>query len=167
MSVDDPLLVIGESGDWLSVIPIDVPVEAALKHIGEVWGTSCHQLEKIEGKESSPETDASVLEAVMREVRKGPIAGNRGTEEPMWALRRQGDMLFLVSDLMSRRWRLIVVVSTAHESCVKCLEVFPCEAVRVVVKFGVRVAMYLAVSWPPCVGSPDGLAASAGPVSPE
>ncbi|CAM9143892.1 unnamed protein product [Scytosiphon promiscuus] len=96
VSVNDHLLVIKESSDWLSVIPIVVPVEAALKHIGEAWGTRCRQLESVVSEESSAETDAGIFEAVMRDVRMGPIAGNKGTEEAMWALRRQGDMLYLV-----------------------------------------------------------------------
>lgn len=144
VSVNDHVLVVDESGDWVSVIPIVVPVEAALKHIREVWGTRCHQLEKVAGNKSSAETDASILEAVMRDVRVGPIAGNRGTEEAMWALRRQGDMLYLVSGLVLWPWCFMYVVSAARKRFCECLEMLLDRGlVLFTVKFGRRVSHFV------------------------
>ena len=101
--------MVGESGDWLSVIPMVVPVEAALRHLADLLAKhspppSNTQVlwKKPTTRESPDDREARLFETVAREARLGPIAGGKGTEEPMWALRRQGDMMYLVSERTGR-----------------------------------------------------------------
>eukprot|EP00752_Nemacystus_decipiens_P002251 g2132.t2 len=110
------LLVVNERGDWLSVIPIVVPFDAALRHLGEMWDRfsrdqgSYARLGKrtAEGEtltEFNPLNDVKIFDSVVSAARAGPIAANlgnvndmhvEGIVNEMWALRRQGDMLYLV-----------------------------------------------------------------------
>lgn len=109
MSVNDAnLLVVGERGDWLTVIPIVVPVEVALQHLADLWDNFSRDLgsyarlgkRTAEGDnlaEYDPRNDAKIFDSVVGAARVGPITDGKGTTEEMWALRRQGDMLYLVS----------------------------------------------------------------------
>lgn len=110
MSVNNgqALLVVNEYGDWLSVIPIVVPVEVALQILSDLWDRFSRDLgnyallgkRTAEGEtlaEYDPRNDAKIFDSVVSTARAGPITGGKGTAEQMWALRRQGDMLYLVS----------------------------------------------------------------------
>lgn len=114
MSVNNgqALLVVNERGDWLSVVPIVVPVDVALRHLADLWDRFSRDLANYarlgkrtaEGEtlpEHDPRNDAKIFDSVVSTARVGPIAGGTGTVNEMWALRRQGDMLYLVSE----RWR--------------------------------------------------------------
>ena len=106
------LLVVNERGDWLSVVPIVVPVDVALRHLADMWDRFSRDLgdyarlgkRTAEGEtlpEHDPRNDAKIFDSVVSTARVGPITGGTGTANEMWALRRQGDMLYLVSE----RWR--------------------------------------------------------------
>lgn len=103
------LLAVNERGDWLSVIPIVVPVDVALRHLADLWDRFSRDLgdyarlgkRTAEGEtlaEHDPRNDAKIFDSVVTAARVGPIAGGTGTVNEMWALRRQGDMLYLVSE---------------------------------------------------------------------
>lgn len=98
VSVNTHLLVVKETGDWLSVIPIVIPIESALRQLVNLWDSLSEQLahDKTAKAVGSTERDALVYELVTRAARTGPIAGGKDAAET-WALRRQGDMLYLVS----------------------------------------------------------------------
>lgn len=125
------LLAVSERGDWLTVIPIVVPVEVALQHLADLWDRFARDLgtyarlgkRTAEGEtlgEHDPGNDAKVFESVVSTARVGPIAGGAGTAEEMWALRRQGDMLYLVS-------------GGAKECCLVCVCLSICVSPVVVV----------------------------------
>ncbi|CAN0181713.1 unnamed protein product [Pylaiella littoralis] len=100
VSVNTLLLVVKETGDWLSVIPTVLPIEHALRHLIDQWNHTLTQLPKDKtaratGAEISVKRDAFVNDMMTKASRAGPIAnGNYAAET--WALRRQGDMLYLV-----------------------------------------------------------------------
>lgn len=106
------LLVVNESGDWLSVIPIVVPIESALRQLFTLWDSVSQQLAhndtdtaKATGAVTASARDALVYELVTKAARTGPIAGGKDPAET-WALRRQGDMLYLVSSPVLLSWCL-------------------------------------------------------------
>lgn len=104
------LLSVGERGDWLAVIPIVVPVEVALKNLAELWDKHSRDLgnyarlgkRTAEGEtlaEYDPRNDAKIFQSVVDSARGLPMVGGTGYAAEMWALRRQGDMLYLVSEM--------------------------------------------------------------------
>lgn len=102
VSVNTHLLVVKETGDWLSVIPIVIPIESALRQLVNLWDSLSEQLARDKtAKATGAERDALVYELVTRAARTGPIAGGKDAAET-WALRRQGDMLYLVSSLVAQ-----------------------------------------------------------------
>lgn len=110
------MLVVKETGDWLSVIPIAIPIENALAQLINVWASLSEQLAlnktaKATGSAISPERQALVYELVTRAARTGPIAGGKDAAEA-WALRRQGDMLYLVSRPVPLSWCLKTTTAT-------------------------------------------------------
>lgn len=91
------MLVVEERGDWMRVIPIVVPVQAALRRLEELWVRFDETLRRGKGGEMSSENDNEFFEKVTTAFRMSPAAAGKGDVDAMWALRRQGDMLYMVS----------------------------------------------------------------------
>ncbi|CAM9280265.1 unnamed protein product, partial [Ectocarpus sp. 13 AM-2016] len=94
--VNTQMLVVEERGDWMRVIPIIVPVQAALRQLEELWVRCDETLRQGTGGEMSSERDNEFFEKVTTAFRMSPAAAGKGDVDAMWALRRQGDMLYMV-----------------------------------------------------------------------
>ncbi|CAN0118223.1 unnamed protein product, partial [Ectocarpus sp. 12 AP-2014] len=94
--INTQMLVVEERGDWMRVIPIIVPVQAALRQLEELWVRFDETLRRGTGGEMSSERDNDFFEKVTTAFRMSPAAAGKGDVDAMWALRRQGDMLYMV-----------------------------------------------------------------------
>lgn len=95
--INTQMLVVEEKGDWMRVIPIVVSVQAALRRLEELWVRFDETLRRGMGGEMSAEDDTEFFEKVTMAFRMSPAAAGKGDVDAMWALRRQGDMLYMVS----------------------------------------------------------------------